>query len=48
MHKEAADMTTVNLNIRMDEDVRKRTGALCQELWMTLSTAVNVFHSDLF
>lgn len=36
-------MTTVNLNIRVDEDVKKRTEAICQELGMTLSTAVNVF-----
>lgn len=36
-------MSTVNLNIRVDEDVKRRAEAICQELGMNLSTAVNVF-----
>lgn len=36
-------MSTVNLNIRVDEEVKRHAEAICQELGMNLSTAVNVF-----
>ncbi len=36
-------MTTVNLNVRIDEEVKRKSESICQELGMTLSTAVNVF-----
>lgn len=41
--KEVYMMTTVNLNVRIDEEVKKKSETICQELGMTLSTAVNVF-----
>ena len=36
-------MSMTNLNVRIDEDVKRSAEAICQELGMTLSTAVNVF-----
>ena len=36
-------MPMVNLNVRVDEDVKRRAEMICQELGLNLSTAVNVF-----
>ena len=36
-------MSMTNLNVRIDEDVKRRAEEICQELGLTLSTAVNVF-----
>lgn len=36
-------MTTTNINIRMDSDLKAQADALFGELGMTLSTAFNIF-----
>ena len=36
-------MAQTNLNIRMDEDLKRSMENLCQELGMNLTTAVTVF-----
>ena len=36
-------MPMSNLNIRVDADVKRRAEAICAELGMNLSTAVNIF-----
>ena len=35
--------STVNLNIRMDKDLKEELDALCKELGLTTSTAINIF-----
>lgn len=35
--------TTVNLNIRMDKNLKDELDALCKELGLTTSTAINIF-----
>ena len=36
-------VAATNLNIRVDEDVKRKAELICQELGMNLSTAVNIF-----
>ncbi len=36
-------MAQVNVNIRMDEDVKKAMDITCKELGLTISTAMNIF-----
>ena len=36
-------MAHTNINIRMDEDLKRSMESLCQELGMNLTTAVTVF-----
>ena len=36
-------METVNINVRVDADVKRKADHICQELGMTLSTAINIF-----
>lgn len=36
-------MAQTNLNIRMDEDLKRSMEQLCQELGMNLTTAVTIF-----
>lgn len=35
--------STVNLNIRMDKNLKEDLDALCKELGLTTSTAINIF-----
>ena len=35
--------TTVNLNIRMDKNLKDELDILCKELGLTTSTAINIF-----
>lgn len=36
-------MTTTNVNIRMDTDLKKQFEAFCTDMGMTMTTAINVF-----
>lgn len=36
-------MTTTNVNIRMDTDLKKQFEAFCTDMGMTMTTAFNVF-----
>lgn len=36
-------ITTVNLNIRMEKNLKEELDALCKELGLTTSTAINIF-----
>ena len=36
-------MTTTNVNIRMDTDLKKQFEAFCTDMGMTMTTAYNVF-----
>lgn len=36
-------MAQINVNIRMDEDVKKAMDITCKELGLTISTAMNIF-----
>lgn len=36
-------MAQVNVNIRMDEDVKKAMDITCKELGLTISAAINIF-----
>lgn len=36
-------METVNINVRVDADVKRKADQICQELGMNLSTAINIF-----
>lgn len=36
-------MAQTNVNIRMDENLKKQFDALCSELGLNMSTAVNIF-----
>lgn len=36
-------MAATNINIRVDEEVKRKAELICQELGMNLSTAVNIF-----
>ena len=36
-------MTQINVNIRIDEDLKKEFDALCQNLGLTMTAAFNVF-----
>lgn len=36
-------MAQVNVNIRMDEDVKRAMDITCKELGLTISTAMNIF-----
>jgi len=36
-------MAQTNLNIRMDEDLKAEFDTLCDELGLTMTTAINVF-----
>lgn len=36
-------MANVNINIRMDSDLKKRFEAFCNDMGMTMTTAINVF-----
>ena len=34
---------TTNLNIRIDEDLKRKAEAVCSELGLNMSTAINIF-----
>lgn len=36
-------MANTNLNIRMDEDLKRQFEAFCADIGMTMTTAINVF-----
>ena len=36
-------MATTTINVRGDEDLKRRVESICSELGMNLSTAINVF-----
>lgn len=36
-------MTQKTLNVRMDEEIKKKLDALCKDVGMTTSTAINLF-----
>lgn len=36
-------MANTNLNIRMDEDLKRQFQAFCADIGMTMTTAINVF-----
>lgn len=36
-------MANVNINIRMDSDLKQRFEAFCDDMGMTMTTAINVF-----
>ncbi len=36
-------MANVNVNIRMDSDLKKQFEAFCADMGMTMTTAINVF-----
>lgn len=36
-------MSTANINIRMDSDLKKRFAAFCDDIGMSMTTAFNVF-----
>ena len=36
-------MAQTNVNIRIDEDVKRKFDAICDELGMSMSTAFNIF-----
>lgn len=36
-------MTQTNINIRMDENLKRGFEHLCGELWMNMTTASNIF-----
>ena len=36
-------MASVNINIRMDSDLKKQFEAFCADMGMTMTTAFNIF-----
>ena len=40
-------MATANLNVRVDENIKKRAEELLEDLGMNMSTAINVFLRQL-
>ena len=36
-------MTTTNLNIRTDKDIKEQAELIFNELWLNMTTAINIF-----
>lgn len=43
LQKGAVDMAQTSLNIRMDENLKKQFDSLCEEIGMSMTTAVCIF-----
>ncbi len=43
MMKEVMIVANVNVNIRMDNDLKEQFEAFCSDVGMTMSTAINIF-----
>ena len=41
-------MAQTNVSIRIDEDVKRKFDAICDELGMSMSTAFNIFAKAIF